>query len=371
MDDKKKQQDSKVKSYFEKVKKADMKKKSRIVIVFFFLIALIFGTIANLGFAPFDFLTWLADMLILLGIEVFGLLMGEISGMDRYHENVNGAFQRNLALYNKQMGESGHLVYQGFGQWYSRKLPEELISKKVDFLTSKGISYDNAYLIVHYCDLGDIDALSRNVIKKEDKKTKKDVYIDQIKPYQVEAVKHVLGGDFQLDAPNSSYYLTAISDKHNGLSIFELGNAYQKDIKQTKNVNRAVKLGASVVISAFMAALTVYDLMGGDSLQAWMKLISRITALCTSLFSGFLSAKAMVSIESKIIKNKVICLGMYLTDVKTGVFMPKNKEEIVKEKYEEQVKKEKEAADKVITPEVLEEKNVKKLENKSRQISMH
>lgn len=365
----------KFKTAFEKVTKTDMKKKSRIVIIFFFLVAMIFGTITNIGFAPFDFLSWLADMLILLGIQVFMIIMGEISGMDKFHEDISGSFQRNLKTYNEQFAANSNDIYRGFSQWYSKRLPDELFDKKRDYLTGKGIEYENACTIIKYLELDEVDRLANDDIFKEDNK-KGRIFIAKIKPYQVDAVKFALGPEFKLDNPNASYFLTAISDKHAGLSVFELGNAYQKDIKQTRTMNRAMKLTVSTIVSAFMAALTVYDFIGSGAgaTQAWMKLISRLTAAFTAFFSGGLSAKTMVKIEAKIIKNKSIVLAMYLVDLKGKVFTPKTKEEIVNEKWKEHERKEKEAASKVVTPEVLEEKQLShkkpiEIENKSHQIT--
>lgn len=352
-------------SPFEKIKKLDFKKTSRFVIIIFFIGAMVFGTITNLGFKSFDFLTWLADMMILLGIQVFGLIFGELIGKDKAHEELGGLFQRDLSSYNNLIATNKDVIYRGFAQWYSKKLPEELFAKKRDFLTNKGIDYDNAIVIVKYLDINLVDKLATEDIFIE-QKDKEPIYIGKIKDYQVEAVKYVLGGDFHLDAPNSSYYLSAHdNDKHSGLSIFELGNAYGRDIKHMKTFNRAIKLASSTIISAFMAALTVYELMGGDDLGAWMKLLNRITALFTSLFSGYLSARATVKVEAFMLENKIASIGMFLADVKDKVFVIKTHEEIVKEKYEEHKRKEKEARDSVVEPEVI------MLDNNSSKLPLH
>lgn len=357
------------KSFLERVKHSDAKKVSRIVIIFFFLFTIIFGTITNIGFKQFDFVSWLADMLILIGIMVFGLIMGEQNGLDRYKERANGLYQRNLALYNETMAKNSHLM-NGLNQWYSWKLPEELFEKKRRFLVSRGVPYDNATLILSYCRLEDADKLPHQVLKKIDKNTKHEIYIDQIEEYQLDAVKYALGSEFKLDAPDGSYFLTAGSNKYGDLSIFEVGNAIQKDIKRTRNLTRAMKIGSSTVISAFMAALTVGEMMQGDSLQAWMKLISRITALLTSMFSGNLSAKEMVKMEAQMIKNKVIVIGMYVVDIMDKNFKLKNREEIAKEKWEKHEQELEEAKKNVVYPdEVINgDGSIKRLKNESAQI---
>lgn len=362
------------KSTFEKVRNAGIKKISRAVVIIFFVFAMTFATITNVGFKSFDVGKWAANMLIMIGILVFGLVMGESGGIDYYRGLENGVYKKNVKEYN-EFNEKIKPFINNFENWFTDMIPSELENKKVNFLVKNGIKIITSKRIVKYCKLDDLENLKKDITKKTDENNK-EIYIEKLEEYQMDAVKWVLEGKIILDTPNAYYFTTLYNDELNDITIFEQSKSIVRKRKKVKNMNRATRITTSVVFSALWASLTVYQMMSGESLESWMNLISRIAGLFTAILSGYLGAKVMVNLDSRQIKNKYEVLVRYYNDVVNNKYQVKDEQELLKNKYEKEQerkkKEEEEAKNNVITPELInpeiENTNIKELENKSNQI---
>ena len=90
----------------ERLKKLNFKKFTRGFAIVWMIIFIVVMTITNIGIDEhFDWLKWLGSALILFGITVFGLFIGESLGNDFSKENIKrntegkitgGTYKKNL-----------------------------------------------------------------------------------------------------------------------------------------------------------------------------------------------------------------------------------------------------------------------------------
>ena len=344
----------------EKLKKIDLKKIIKVFTILWFLALVILMTVANVGFKEdFKFIDWLGDALILVGIMVFGLLMGESIGCDKQLEKVNGLYQNSLASYNSFINEIKDILiyFIQFFQWF---IANELFDKKVNYLVMNNIEISKAKAIVKYCTKADLSDLACHTIEKEDNKGNK-IYIRPLDEMQIEAVKEVLEGKILLDASNPNYYLTAFG-KSNSKSVLEVGKQLDKEIRFNKTSNRILKIVVSLAVSLIFSLFTTKDFMRGDDVQAWANLVLRIAALLTSLLSGWMSSVIEVKLRAEKLTNKLKVLTLFKNAMDKKVFVPLNENELAKKEYENYLAKEEEKRKNTIIPEVVDKEEVLKIE---------
>lgn len=335
----------------EKLKKVDLKKIIKGLSIVWFIGLVVFMTIANLGFNDeFNLKTWLGNALLLMGIMVFGLLMGESIGTDKQMEKVGGLYQKSLFELNNFLDEINDILiyFVQFFQWF---LTQELFDKKVNYLVMNNIDINKAKQIIKYCNLKDLFELKSHAIEKTDDEGNK-FCIRQLDENQIEAVEEVLRGKIKLDASNPNYYLTAFG-KSNSKSVLEVGKQLDKEIKFNKKSNRLLKITFSLIISLIWGLLTVKDFASGNDVQAWANLISRIAAILTSLTSGWLSSTIDVKLKSEQLNNKLKVLTLFKNALDKKIFIPQSEEELAQKEYQNYLKEQEEQKKNVITPELI------------------
>ena len=186
----------KKKSFFswENLKKIDIKHAIKVFTLIWGLVLIILMTITNVGIdEKFNFLKWLSNSLIIFGIMVFGLLMGESTGKDKQMQKPDGLYQITLKqyeTYNSQINEE--LIY--FNQFYSWLLPQELKQKKIDYLIALGVDPVKANKIIEYCSKRDLEALKNHVFEVKNEKDETIAIIRQLEDFEVDPVTDVLNG---------------------------------------------------------------------------------------------------------------------------------------------------------------------------------
>lgn len=345
-----------------KIKSLNFKKIIKAGTVVWGLILIVIMTVSNVIIDPekLNFYSWASNTLIICGIMIFGLLMGESIGVDKQVENVNGLYQRNLKEYNERNKEiEGIVIYfSQFFLWFKKK---ELYEKKVEYLINHDVDGEMVENIVKYVRIDDLFELSQHAICLKDKNGN-DIFIEKQGEEQIEAIKNVLQGKIKVDCPNTSYFLNAFENSKS-VSVLEVGKQIDKEIAINKHFNRIFKIGISVVVSLIFSMLTVNDFMGHgtaqEQLNAWFNLISRLTALATSLLSGWLSGSQEVKLRAKKVKNKYIVLTLFKNAFESKEFIPASANELAKKNYESYLEEKQKAIDNVITPEVIKQIELK------------
>lgn len=328
--------------FVETLKKIDLKHATKVFTLIWGLILIVMMTITNLGFnEKFNLIQWLSNSLIIFGILVFGLFMGETSGSDKQMQKEDGLYQKSLIQYEKYNEEiSGELIY--FGQWYSWFLPQEIESKKIDYLIVCGVDPVKSKKIVKYCSKKDIDELKEHVFEVLDENGNRITVIRQLEEHEIEPVTEVLSGVIRLHAANANYFLTAFSESGVGDRITEEGYSLQALRKSSKRMSRIIKIGSSLGISLIWGLLTVNDFINGNDMQAWVNLVSRVSALFTSFFSGWMSSVKDVKIQARILINKYRVLKMFHNHYVNKTFTAKTDDEIANEELKAYNKKKEE-----------------------------
>lgn len=356
------EKNKKTNTFLDKIKNINFKKFARGFAVVWMIVFIIVMTITNVGIdKDFNWLKWLGNAMILFGITVFGLFIGESMGIDFSKEKVNGLYQQNLTAYNI-FREAIDPIIIYFALFYDWLVPQRLESKQINFLIMNDVNPTKAKLIVKYCDAGDFWNLQKETIKKEI--DGKEIYIKQLNQHEIEPVEEVLFGRVKLELSGSSYYLQAFATS-NQRDILEQGEGYKKARKYNKTSNRAIRLIGGAIISLALGILTVNEFMRGDDAQAWMNLVTRIANLFTALFSGWLSGAADVKLEANSIENKTDVLKLFKSAYEKKLFEVYDEAEDAKRSYEKQ-----EQAKKQVIDDIQKRDEVLQLEGKGNQIEM-
>lgn len=343
---------------WNKVKNINMKAAMRAFAVLWMLVLITVMTITNIGIdETFNWHKWVANAMILFGITVFGLLIGESTGNDFQKERKDGVFQRNVKAYDviRQIVEDIVIYFPLFYDWY---IPQRIEKKNIEFLVTGGMHYQKAEAIVKYCSMDDFAELKSHAIEKEDAHGKK-IHIKALLPKEVEPVKIVLNGDVEFKRSGAAYYLQALAES-NQADIMEVGEFIKIDRKRTRIINRAVRITSGAIISLAIGILTVNEFMKGNDSQAWVNLVSRITNLFTALFSGYLSGVSDVRKQADAIENKTDVLKMFKSAYDKHLFQVYDEEEQARREYEKYKQEQEEAKKNVIEPEIVQEEKLEK-----------
>lgn len=340
-------------SFTERLKKNfTMKKAIKALTIVGGLLLIVFMTVANVTLDPskINWATYATNALIMVGIMVFGLVMGESVGEDRQTEKRGGLYQTNLGLFYeaKTAVEGIEIYFQQFYDWYKEK---QTYSKRIDYLVSEGgFTYIWAKAIVDHLELADVDKLTKQTIIYE--KEGKRAIVKRISPEQAKIVKEALNGSVRINAPSYTYYLSA-NAKGNKSYTLEQEAQIKKSIALNKGANRGFKILMSLGISAIWAMVTVNDFMDSGSGQAWLNLISRLTSFVTSFCSGWATSVVDVRLQALLLENKGDVLRYFRSCVDNKEFTPKTYEEEAQALYEEEEAQRKAHRESVIDPEIV------------------
>lgn len=339
----------------EWLKNTNIKKIIKGLTFAFGILLVIVITIVDAGLDPtkLDFYVWLGNTLILVGIMVYFLLMGESIGSDSQTQNPNGLYQNSLREYNTIYKEiEPILIY--FSQFYFWFVKREIRKKKIDFLRDNNVDIDYADKIVDFINKNNVHQLSfeSGYLIEEI-----DFVIPQQTETQLQAIRDVIEGKVKLKEPNPTYYLNAFATSKSK-SVLETPESIDNQIKFNRLTNRAFKIITSLVISIVWGMITVNDFMGGNDptaqSRAWAYLVSRLTAALTSFVSGWGSSVVDTKLKARKLKNKYDMLATFKNSYEKNEFEIMDKQQAARKKYEESKKREAEIE--IITPLMLEQK---------------
>lgn len=296
---------------------------------------------------------WITTSLINVGIMICAIVLGEIFGEDKQKERVDGLYQKSLRVFNELLArltdDRKIIIY--FSQFYIWFKARELKKKKEAYLVDHGFDQMVANLIVTYIDRDDLEAMKRGVFVKIDERTGKEIKFKKIHEDQYQVLLEIFSTDFQIDAPNYTYYLSAFGDS-SSVSMLEQAKRIEKKERLNKTFNRTFKILLSLFISFIWGMATVQDITEGGAKEAIVNTTTRAFALIVGLLSGFLTSVVAIKLASQKIDNKTQVLKFMEIHYDNGEFKPKTYEELV----EEEIEQEKEETKKVILSEIVDPK---------------
>lgn len=319
---------------------------------------IVFMSIANVSFdnEKFSWRDFAFSSLIMIGIMVFGLLMGESVGSDQQKEKIGGRYQTELCAYDEihRQIEPMEIYFGQWFQWYSEKRG---IAKRIDYLVSNGFEREWANAIVMHLESTELETLTKQSIEKD------GVIVKRVNEDQREILKALWDGSLNLDTPTSDYYLTAES-KSNVKDMLEQPHMFERDLRANKFINRTLKIVSSIFISLIWSLMTVREFQGGEATQAWFNLFSRLTSLITAFSAGWATSVLDIRIRADMVLNKTNVLKMFQSCLDKREFTPKTYDEIAKEQFEREKKEREEAIASIVTPEAVGEIEISKIEMK-------
>lgn len=335
----------------EKLKSVNLKAAMRVFAIFWMLLLIVVMTITSVGIdKTFDWVKWLGNSMILFGITVFGLLIGESSGIDFQKNRPNGLFRMAIKAYDefRQSIDDIIIYFPLFYDWY---IPQRIDQSHVRFLTRCGMHIDKAKAIVKYCSAEDFAALKEHAIKKVDSKGN-EIFIKKLLDKEVEPTRIVLFGEHEFKQSGAAYYLQALAES-NQADIMEVGEYIKLERARRKRMNRIVRISGGLLISLGIGILAVNEIMKGNDAQGWVNLVSRISNLFTALLSGYLSGVDDVIKQADAIENKTHVLKIFKVSYDKHLFEVYDEQSDAKREFEKYEKEVEEAKANVIEPEVM------------------
>lgn len=351
----------------EKINSINIKRAIKATTLLVGLVLIIFISFFNatFDFANFKWGDWLANSSVLVGIMIFGIVIGNSTGTDIQQDKVGGLFQNNSLAYTeilKQI-EPIKIYFSQFWLWYKER---KLIEKKIDYLIENQFDGRVAKIIVKNIEKEDLvlDKLLYNIANPNEKiYVKNDIKIKKLNQEQIDIVKKCF--EFTLDTYGDSYYLSLYDDGNEKVNEAEIGKKINQKIMRDKRNAFILKISSSLIVSIAWGALTIYELASGDSeaqKRAWMNLLSRVSALFTSYLSGFSTSVVNVRDKARAIENKTDILKYFKNAYERKEFVPETYEQMIEREFREQelnkvVESNEENCDNNIAPNIVMEQN--------------
>lgn len=280
---------------------------------------------------------WVSNSLVNMGIMICAIILGEIFCDDKLKEKAKGLYQIALKAFNdtlKRLTEESQIIVY-FSQWYIFFKARELQRKKESYLVDNGFNQQAAHLIVRYVEREDLDKMRNGVLVKTDKKTGKEIKFKKIYDDELEVLRDIFTTDFQIEAPNYTYYLSAFNDSSSSSALEQAKKLERKD-RLNKTFNRVFKITLSLAISFIWGMAFVNELKKGGTQEAVIRTVFRFISLIGGLLGGILTSVVSVKIAAQKLENKTQVLTFFEIDYNKKEFKPKSYEELVEEEIEQE-----------------------------------
>lgn len=295
----------------------------------------------------FDGVKFATKVSISVAIAILVILMSSKDGKITNEGKEFGRYAEAKASFKAKRSEIVDL--DSFRQWADGPLYErERRSAITDILAEYRID-DYNYMLVGKDDFADLAIGPKECVLKGGE----TVLLDQLSETQHKAVKYLREG-FRFKALEYSYFTSSANAG---------GYAYYASL-QTKQRRRKVFAIAyrvfMIVVSTAALMLTVFSENEGGVAQAVYDTTSRLVTLVSSAFMGYSLANDEMMEDMSAINFKIEKMDQYLVELRTGQFVPKSKDERIREKIRDIEKEREEEAKRkaaeTIIPEVVGQK---------------
>lgn len=286
--------------------------------------------IAVCSFVPFiiDPKQWqtvefLTDELIIVAIVIFSMVASMFIGQagNAQNENSNIAKARSSFFVSIQ-----HITnINGFHQWI-RKIMQPNDIKNMHNRLMRQVGIENF----------DVLKLEHEEIKSllETPQKINGIYYKGLSKKQIDTILNIKNGKYKIDLVEPGYYLS-VKNLIDSRTISERSSKenLKKGLYLTKSILSRVVL---TVITAMIFASLMRDVAAeGDIAEASLKFISRLWAMISSTFMGYIVGCQINDIDAEYINMRVTVHNMYLQDHN---FVPLNEQEEAKQEFIERIK---------------------------------
>ena len=292
--------------YSQKIKEWAKKTNLKYLLKSFSLVIgavlIILCSVVNIGFDPknFNFYKWLVNSILIIGISIFGLAIGESMSLDKQRERVGGIYQTKIKEFDVAHKKIEPIV-DSLDDYLLQLQGVEQEREEIKLLRSVGIRHAE---IVRDLTKEQIDNLHVDAFNY------KGVDLRKLSDDQHTVALSVIQGIVKVDSIDSSYLTNPNNDVMEG-SVLNRGKFIDKRIFRTKWGTRAVKIIGSLAVGLVWGAFTVQDFMDVSSAQAWTNLVSRVFALVSSFTAGWGSAVVQNKMEADKLDYKVMLLTFF------------------------------------------------------------
>lgn len=337
---------------FGKAKRRVNPKKAMYAFNIVFIVLLIsIMTLANLIIDPehMDWWGWLTRTLILVGILIPSIVLGELMSVDRQKENPDGLYQIALKRIHSDLDsiKDIKIYFSQFFFWFKER---ENIRVRRDYLMSNEFDGLEATYIVRYVRKEDLKELTQHPITKT-ASDGREIVIKTLSEEKAQVVSEMLKGKLDIQERSYAYYLTSSDDEETSRSILQEGHRISRQRGKSVMRSRIFKILSFVIFSAIWAMIVPDSSSDMGSVQTWMNLTSRLAAMIGGLTSGWLTSITSAKMMASEMDKKSEVLETFKLDYEKGIFVPKSYEELAAEEESEYKKKLEEAKLSVITPE--------------------
>lgn len=316
----------------DRLKATNVKSLLRAISIILVLLLVVIASVMQLALDPskLTWNSWLASTGVMVAISVVGIFLGESWGKDHQRTYSAGRYQYLLHQFRERVKrvDEGKL-FSSFDKWYLdfSKKHERIVMN--DYLLEFGMIDSEVVLdnLVRFKENAVREDVLKHPVKMGDGK-----FVSTKTKEQLQAIDDILNGELSLRNPSSNFYLTEYT--YQRVYILKAPEEINKKKKSAEVFGRGSRIVFSIVLSAFWAMITVQEFMDAGNTQAWMNLVSRIVAVFTSIFNGYLNGVIYVGLDGDLLDNKTRVLDQFLNDVDNGTFKMRSQQEDAKEEYE-------------------------------------
>lgn len=346
---------SKLQTNVERIRKGINKK----IALGIFSIFMCLGLIIVCSFVPFiiDPTRWqtnefLTDELLIVAIVIMSMISVMFIGQASNAQNPDSRIAKARVEFFTSLKTVIEKNVNAFRQWIKKVLqPEDIQTIKERKLRRIGI---DDVLILELDDV-QLKALLNGagrypIESSKDENDRKGRYFKKITKDQYDALMIIRKTEFKIKFVEPEYYLSVknLTDSRT-VSERAINEGKKKGFFLTASVSSKLIL---TIVSAMIFASLVRDMTQSvDQATAWAKFLSRLWAMITSSFMGYIVGAQMNDIDAEYIEMRVQVHTRYLQDTE---FKPLSQQEEAKQEFVERVK----------------EEQVLKLDNISNQIEM-
>lgn len=288
-------------------------------------------------FEHFNFLNWISNSLLLTGILMIFMFIGE-TFKNTIMERPNGLYQITLKKYRLER-EGVKDIENYFDDYLIDYREKELEKKKINLLINNGIRQAKDIVKLNEEDIRELGKTPKEI---------NGIKYLRLKEENVKIIIDILNNT-RLGFTNSAYYINEKASFHttSDQDIPELIYKKKKAYRVGTRVGRII-LGLS--FSFLFAAITTNEFMQGDDWQAWYNLFSRIFSAISGLSTGYTIAYGINGFEIQELEVKTNFLHRFRLDYDKKVYIPLKENELFEKQLQEAKKEQEEAIKNTIDP---------------------